>query len=568
MHHPFRRSWIAIIAMVSVAVAAGCGGSSGGGSSAASGTSTSTGKVGGTLNLLAQSNPDSIDPAIAYQVESWDYLHITYDGLVAFKEVGGAHSTDLVPDLATSLPTPTDGGKTYTFTLRKGILRSDGTPVKASDFLASIERLWKATSPSPYFRDIVGAAACDAKPATCDLSKGIVVNDAAGTIAIHLTQPDGELLDQLALPFAYILPPGLPDKDVGTAPVPSTGPYMIKSFSPSTGITLVRNPHFKVWSKDAQPAGNPDTISYKWGVSNESEASQVENGQADWFFDNPPADRLSEISTKFPNQIHLEPSLGTYWYFLNTRIPPFNNLKARQAVNFAINRNSPVKLWGGPAVATPTCQLIPPAMPGGSPTYCPYTSGSDTTKYSGPDMAKAKSLVAASGTKGDKVAVYTETVEPVKSIGEYIQSVMNQLGYKTTLKALAHGPYFTTVADSRNNVNTGWYDWFPDYPVASNFINVLFSCTSLRLNSTANNNAALWCDKGVQSKITAALAAEATGGANSTSAQWNAIDKTVTDQAPLIPLFNSKNIYFVSSRVGNFQYSIQWTTLLDQLTVQ
>ena len=155
MDHRFGRGLITMIAIAAVAVAAGCGGSGGGSSSAGSGTSTSTGHVGGTLNLLAQSNPDSIDPAIAYQVESWDLLHITYDGLVAFKEVAGPHSTDLVPDLATSLPTPTDAGKTYTFTLRKGIVRSDGTP-------SSRRRLRVAVSISSNTAARCAGSVCDA----------------------------------------------------------------------------------------------------------------------------------------------------------------------------------------------------------------------------------------------------------------------------------------------------------------------------------------------------------------------------------------------------------------------
>ncbi len=202
---------------------------------------------------------------------------------------------------------------------------------------------------------------------------------------------------------------------------------------------------------------------------------------------------------KYPNQLHVEPTLGTYWMFMNTTIPPFNNQKARQAVNFAVDRNAVIKLWGGPAIASATCQIVPPAMPGGSPAYCPYTSGSTTSgSYSGPDMTKAKQLVQQSGTSGQPVSLYTENFAPINQIGQYVQSVLENLGYKVTLHQLAHGPYFTTSADSSNKVNIGWGDWFPDYPVASNFINVLESCSSVRLNSTANNNASLYCNKTVQ----------------------------------------------------------------------
>lgn len=568
MSHVLRRLACASLTAGAVALAAGCGGSSSS-SSTPSSSGGGASHMGGTLNLVAQSNPDSIDPAIAYEVESWDYLHMTNDGLMAFDEVDGPDSTKVVPDLVTGMPTVSDGGKTYTFTMRKGIKFSNGKPVVASDFLDSMERLWKATSPNPYFSDIVGAAACTAKPATCDLSRGIVVNNATGQIVIHLTGPDGELLDQLALPFSYVLPPGLPNHDVGTTPIPSTGPYMIQSFAPNTGMTLVRNPNFKVWSAAAQPQGYPNKIVWKWGVTAEAEVNGIQSGTYDWSYDNPPSDRIGQLSTQYPNQVKVEPSLGTYWFTLNTLKPPFNNKLARQAVNFAVDRAAVVKLWGGPGVATPTCQIVPASMPGGSPPYCPYTSGSTTSgTWTGPDMAKAKQLVAQSGTKGEPVVILSETVSPVNQIAVYLEGVLNKLGYKTSLKLLSHGVFFSTAADSRTAQNVAWGDWFPDYPVASNFITILESCATLRLNSTANNNSAFYCDKDVQKKIDAAEALESSQGVDAASSAWNAIDREITNDAPHVDLLNAKNVYYNSARLKNFQYSIQWTTLLDQLQVQ
>ncbi len=569
MSHVLRRLAIAGVTVGAVALAAGCGGSSSSNSTTSNSTGGSSSGMGGTLSLVAQSNPDSIDPAKAYEVESWDYLHIMYDGLMAFDEVSGANSTKVVPDLATGMPTVSDGGKTYTFTLRKGIKFSNGKPVVASDFLDSMERLWKATSPSPYFSDIVGAAACTAKPATCNLSKGIVVNNATGQIVIHLTGPNGELLDQLALPFAYILPPGLPNADVGTTPIPSTGPYMIKSFAPSTGLVMVRNPDFKQWSAAAQPQGYPNEIKWTWGVTANDEVNGVQNGTYDWSYDNPPGDRIATLVSTYPNQIKVEPSLGTYWFTLNTLIPPFNNLQARQAVNFAVDRNAVVTEWGGSGVATPTCQIVPAAMPGGSPPYCPYTSGNTSDGvWHGPDLAKAKQLIAASGTKGDQVTILSETVSPVNNIAQYMETVLTQLGYKVKLKLLSHGVFFSTAANSATKANVAWGDWFPDYPVASNFITILESCATLRLNSTANNNSAFFCNHSVQALINKALATESSQGVDAAASQWHAVDMAITNQAPHVDLFNAKNVYFNSKRLKHWEYSIQWTTLLDQLQVQ
>ena len=137
----------------------------------------------------------------------------------------------------------------------------------------------------------------------------------------------------------------------------------------------MRNPFFKEWSKDAQPAGNPDVIIQKFGLTVEAEVTQVENNQADWMFDQPPADRLGELSSpSTPSRVHVNPLTATTTSPSTSTMPPFNNLKARQGVNFATDRSALVKIYGGPKLAVPTCQVLPPNFPGYVP-YCPYTDG-------------------------------------------------------------------------------------------------------------------------------------------------------------------------------------------------
>ena len=158
---------------------------------------------------------------------------MTNDGLVAFNQASGLAGTQLVPDLAVSLPTPTDGGRTYTFRLRPNIRYSNGKPVKASDFRSTFERDFKIGSRCrPYYDGIVGAARCEKSPKRCDLSRGIVADDAAKTVTFHLVAPDPEFLYKLALAFAYVVPAGTPPQDAGTHPLPATGPYMIASYRP------------------------------------------------------------------------------------------------------------------------------------------------------------------------------------------------------------------------------------------------------------------------------------------------------------------------------------------------
>jgi peptide/nickel transport system substrate-binding protein len=550
------------------AMLAACGGSSKSSNSTTT-SSTSAGGAGGTFLSVAKGAPSgSPDPQINYTLQEWQLLIFSHDGLVAFKRVGGTEGTKLVPDLATSIPKPTDGGKTYTFTIRKGIKFSNGKELKPSDVKYTFERLFKiGQSPNAgsWYNVIVGGDACVKTPSTCNLDKGIVVDDANNTVTFHLTRGDPEFLDKIAVPFAFILPTGTPNKEVQIPP-PGTGPYKWVEYNPNKEMKLVRNTNFKVWSKDAQPAGLPDVIVQKFGLSGEAQVTQVENGQADWMFDTPPADRLSEMSTKYASQVYVNPLTAVYYFAFNVRVPPFNNLKARQGVNFATDRNALVKIYGGPKLAVPTCQILPPSFPGYQ-AYCPYTKNPGSGKWTAPDMAKAQQLINASGTKGATVKVNTDTTDVNKAFGLYFVGLLNKLGYKAQLQALSPDIQYPYCQNSKNKIQFCYSSWYQDYPAASDFLNVLLGCDSFVPNSNASPNIAEFCNKPIQGQMNAALQQGITdpSGANT---KWAAVDKAVTDQAPWVSMFNPKYVNFVSKRVKGFQFSPQWYFLIDQASVK
>jgi len=560
------RSLFQLLTLIGLAalVLTGCGGSSKKKSS-----SPSSGNAGGTLITVAKAGPSgSPDPQINYTLQEWQLLILTHDGLLGFKRAGGTEGTKLVPDLATAIPKPQDGGKTFVFHIRKGIKFSNGKTLQPSDVKFTFERLFKiGQSPNAgtWYNVIVGGDACVKTPATCDLSKGVVADDAAGTVTFHLTKGDPEFFDKLAVPFAFILPPGTPNKEVQIPPA-GTGPYKFVEYNPNKQIKLDRNPNFKEWSKDAQPKGNPDVILQKFGLSAEAEVTQVENGQADWMFDTPPSDRLNEISTKYADQVHVNPLTAIWYMAFNVRIPPFNNLKARQGVNFATDRNALVKIYGGPQLAVPTCQILPPNFPGYKP-YCPYTKNPGSGKWTAPDMAKAQQLINASGTKGASVKVNTDTVETDKAVGLYFVGLLNKLGYKASLQALSPDIQYPYCQNSKNKVQFCWSTWYQDYPAASDFLNILLGCGSFIPNSNASPNIAEFCDKPIQAQMDQALQQGITdpSGANT---KWQAIDKAVTDQAPWVSLFNPKFVDFLSKRVKGYQFSPQWYFLLAQASVK
>jgi len=522
--------------------------------------------AGGTLKLVAVSAAGTIDPQVNYTQQYAQVFAVSYDGLVTFEKAGGADSTNIVPDLATALPTPQDGGLTYVFTLRPGITFSNGAPVTPDDVVATMQRLFKVNNPNAgsWYADFVGADKCLATPASCTLAGGVVADDKAGTVTFHLVKPDPEFFDQMAFPFASIVPADSPPHDVGTIPLPGTGAYVITSYDPQKGLVLKRNPYFKPWSAAAQPTGYVDEIDYTFGITTENEITAIENNQYDYKFDPAPADRLQEMGTRFTSRLHIEPDFADYYAPMNVNIPPFNNMDARLAVNYAFDRKAAVNIYGGRNLAVPNCQILPPGFPAYEP-YCPYTLNPGT-KWSAPDMAKAKALMAASGQIGQKVTVIVDDYGVDPAIGTYLASVLNGLGFVATTHVLSASIQFNYIQNSKNNVQISVSQWYDDYPAPSDFLRVLFTCAQIHPGSDNSVNIAEYCNKDYDAKVAAAAALTINNPA-AANAAWAAVDKAATDASVWVTMFTPRTLDFVSTRLGNYTYSDQYTMLFDKVWV-
>ncbi|XZQ30389.1 ABC transporter substrate-binding protein [Rhodobacter capsulatus] len=437
----------------------------------------------------------------------------------------------------------------------------------ATDVVASFQRIFKVLGPTAgtFYNGIVGADACLADPATCTLAGGVIGDEAAGTVTINLTAADPELLFKLSVPHAAILPSETPAKDNGNTPIPGTGAYVVKSYDANNSMVILRNPAFREWSKDAQPDGYVDQIVYTFGGTEEAAVNAILNGQADWMFDTPPADRLAELSTSAPGQIHLSP-LSAWWYApMNVNLPPFDNLKARQALNYAIDRDALVSVFGGPALAKPVCQVLPPEFPGHE-DQCLYTLDPGT-EWTAPDMDKALQLVEESGTKGQKVTVVTEDNAASRGIGTYLQSVLSDLGYEAAVQTISGDIQFTYIQNTNNKVQLSISQWYADYPAASNFLNVLFGCDSFHPGTDASINISGLCDKDIDAQMKAAIALGATDPV-AADRDWAKIDRAVMEQSPALPLFTPQQVDLLSTRVGNYQFSSLHHWLIANAWVQ
>jgi peptide/nickel transport system substrate-binding protein len=535
---------------------------------------------GGTLRVVSYpyfASLASIDPAQPTAFSTRQMLSLTNDGLVTYRRTDDLAGEQLVPDLATAFPSLTNGGRTYTFRLRRGIRYSNGELVRPEDFRRGLERVFRQRQHGayPYFGwyydGILGGTACERRPnKPCDLSRGIVADDTENTVTFHLTKPDGNFLYRLTFSGAYAVPKGAPpSRNIGTKPLPATGPYMTQSFSPGRSLILVRNPRFHEWSPEAQPNGYPARIVLTQYNKRRlgAQLARIEHGSAD-VLSFPGLRYLKELATRFTSQLHSDPIGLNTVLAMNTRVPPFDRLAVRQALNYAVDRNRIVQYVGGPLSARPTCQLLVPTQPGYRP-YCPYTSEPEASgSWTAPDYTRAEKLVQGSGTRGMKVTLLMDPADAsTVRVARYVVSVLDHLGYLASLRVMQKPPHdlYSVMSNPKTHAQiglTGWGEFYSASP--SDFVNDL-SCGVL---SPGNNNGNIdeFCSPRIdaQARRASALLEDPAAAADA----WSRVDREIVDAAPLVPLFYTRDLVLLSRRVGNYEYHPFWNVLFDQLWVR
>jgi len=522
---------------------------------------------GGTLRIVSTSpSVDSLDPASSNSPNLGNVFDLTNDGLVTLDHTAGRDGTRLVPDLAISLPRPANGGLVYTFRLRPGIRYSIGGTVRPSDVRRSFERLFElGSSGTAYFAAIAGASACSKHH--CDLAAGIAADDQAGTVTFHLAHPDPDFLYKLTLPYADVLPASTATHARSIA---STGPYKVGRYLAGHRLALVRNPRFHQWSVAAQPSGYPNRVTIRLGTPAAAAAATVAAGRADLVSSLgvlPPNERTFFL-IRHPSRVQINPTLGTNFLFLNVNAPPFNDVRVRRALNFALDRRQIVAADGGRSAAAPACQILPPQLPGYEP-YCPY--GVHTRPHGlwrGPDLARARRLVAASHTGGMRVEVWDTFGPPVfLREGEATVTALRELGYRASLRLLPDSRYYAYTNDSRNRAQVIDGGWSADYPSADDLISKLTCRYYTPGNGPQTTDAGELCDHAFDRQVVRAAKLQ-TIDAPAANRLWARLDRLLTDRAVWLPTVTPNEIDLLSSRVANYQYNPVLGTLIDQLWVR
>jgi peptide/nickel transport system substrate-binding protein len=536
---------LAIAAVLVAVTAAGCGGSSNEGNGGTTGGDTP--KQGGTMTVGYQGEPDGIDPAVNYTNEGWVIEQMMYNGLVKFDSGTGEAGTKIVPDIAEAMPTLSADAKTYTFKLRKGVKFAPPVDreVTAEDFKWTWMRMMRtpnAGMPS-FYTGIVGAQDYyDGK--TKDVPGIKVIDDY--TLEIDLENPDGAFLDKLAIPFAWVIPKEWYAKygnNISRHPL-GAGQYMMESWTASTKMVLVKNPNYFDPSKVYA-----DKWIFDFTPTPSRQVLLVQNGQIDIAMNNvPPAEYVRVMNDpNWKDNVIAQSGINVHYTFMNVKIKPFDNLKVRQAVCYAIDRDKLVKLQSGEATALN--QMYPVGMPG-------HEENADYYPY---DPDKAKQLLAEAGyPNGFKTTYWAHSSDPVPKLAQSIINDLKAIGIVAGLQLMEENAYWTKISAPAEGVPIGYTDWYQDYPDPSDWIEPLFSKAS---TAPGGSNSSNWWDQQVEDLSAQAAAMPASQERIDLYTQMQQI---IMAGASGDPMFNTNDTIMFGDNVGGFYLHPVWITYMTE----
>ena len=531
-----RRALVLLVACLSLIVISACGDDDDDGGGGGGGA-----KEGGSITMAETSQPDYMDPALSYTVNGWEPLSTVYTGLVAYKRAEGEEGSQLIPGLAQELPKVSEDGLTYEMTLRDGLKYSDGSPVKASDFERTIQRVLNLESGgSAFYLGIEGAEAYVKNgKAEADIP-GIETDDKTGKVTVTLTQPDGTFSNVLAMPFAALVPGDTPFKNLTENPPPGVGQFKITESVPNRQFVLEKNKLFPDLGPDNPPA-KVDKITALIVKNAQRQAQDVISGKLDYMQDPPPADIKPEVKAKYGDRYEEITTASTYYFFMNTRVAPFDDPKVREAVNYGIDKPGLARIFAGET--TPGCSFLPPGMPGYDEALdvedCPF---GDPNKP--PDLEKARQMIKDAGVDGMDVTVYSNNDDPSDKVGEAYADMLTKMGFNAKPKILDGGVYFQTIGNQKTKAQTGFANWFQDFPHPKNF---MFLVDGASIQPTNNQNYGNVDDPEITKGI-AELNKEPEL-TDEVGEKWKDLNNKLVERAWIAPYGHRKLATFVSERM-------------------
>jgi len=489
-------------------------------------------KQGGSVVITYKDDLATLDPAVGYDWQNWSIIKSIFDGLMDY-EPG---TTKLIPDLAESYDISPDG-LTYTFKLRDGVKFHNGRAMTAADVKWSIERAVNPATQSPgagYFSNIVGYDDVASKKAAT--LSGITTPDDK-TVVIKLSSPNAAFLHIMAINFGYVVPKEEVEKygaDFGHHPV-GTGAFKFVEWNLGQNLVLERN-------KDYFRKGVPylDKMTFEFGQEPTVNLLRLQKGEVDILGDGIPPAQFVQVTGDAANKplIVAGEQLHTGYVAINVKIKPLDNVKVRQAINMAVNKQRIVQIINGRAhVAN---QVLPPAMPGFDPNYKGYAY----------DPAQAKKLLAEAGfPDGFATELYVMNTDPQPRIAQAIQQDLAGIGIKAAIKAVAQAEVIQAGGTDGQApmVWSGGLAWIADFPDPSNFYSVILGCAGA---ISGGWNWSWYCNPDLDKRAAVADAMTDPAKAADRNKAWASIFADVMKDAPWVPIMNEIRYTMHSPKVG------------------
>lgn len=489
-------------------------------------------KQGGTMTVTYKDDVSTLDPAIGYDWQNWSMIKALFDGLMDYKP----GTTELVPNLAERFEVSADG-LTYTFKLRPGVKFHNGRAVTSADVKYSLDRVVQPETQSPgagFFDSIQGFA--DVSTGKAKELSGITTPDDL-TVVFRLSRPDAPFLHKMALNFAHVVPREEVEKygaDFGKHPV-GTGAFKLAEWTLGQRLVFERNP-------DYFQKGLPhlDRIVFEVGQEPVVALLRLQRGEVDVAGDGIPPAKFIEVTQDpaYKALIIQGSQLHTGYITMNVKAKPFDDVRVRQAVNMAINKDRIIRIINGRA--KPANQPLPPSMPGYAADYKGYAY----------DVEAAKKLMADAGlADGFTTDLYVANTDPQPRIAQAIQQDLAQIGIKAEIKALAQANVIAAGGDEKQStmIWSGGMAWIADFPDPSNFYGPILGCGGA---VPGGWNWSWYCNEDLDKRAAEADAIADPAKAAEREARWRDIYLDVMKDAPWAPVFNEQRYTIRSERMG------------------
>jgi peptide/nickel transport system substrate-binding protein len=444
-------------------------------------------RKGGVIRIAYAARPDSLDPALGSSPTAREALWQAYTPPLTYRRT----SAELIPGLATSLPKVSDEGRTYSFRFRRGLHYSNGTPLRARDLARTIGRVRRLRSPgAAIFQGVTS----------------IEANDRTGAVRIRLRRPDSAFPYALATTYAGLVPWTTPLRPA--RPPPGIGPYAIGRVNRDGSFVMRRNPDFVL---EGVPGGNADAIVVGIQPDRARSARAVIAGRLDYMRDPPPDSLLPELRSKYKDRYREHATASTLAFVLDTRRKPFDDVRVRRGVAYAVDGRDLKRLLAGRL--EPGCTLLPSSVPGHeTPDACPYGHPAAHA-----DLEKARGLVQKAGADGARVAVRSPEDDAGRRVLGYWTRTLRKIGLRARL------------ASPRRRANTWLAESSPDLPHPAEFFGLVAADDPL-------------LDVDVERLRLLSLSGSTVHG-------WAQLDVRVVDRAYVAPLGSEKRDTFLSERL-------------------